>query len=158
MTALPTHTVADCTLDGAPIALARWPELTSAELARVVGLQCPGDALESAASYTWRLVQLPLAALERVNEDGEAPEGGWIAAYQRHCASDARAVADGSPQYAGRSDWLKNEWAQDTRIYPLFLVEEEEGLRLWDGYHRLAGAFFLALPAVWAVVGTPTSP
>lgn len=151
-----THTVPDCTLEGKPVALADWGTLGSDALARIVGRQEPGAALESASDYTWKVAMLPVAALELATEDGDAPKGGWLAAYQRHCEQDARAVADGSPEYAGRAAWLQDAWAKDTRIYPLFVVEDEPGVyRLWDGYHRLAGAFALKLEEVCVLLGKP---
>ena len=135
----PTHTVADCHLNGAPIAINNWTNMTRDQLAQVVGNQQPGE------------------------QDGETPEGGWSAAYERHLESDRQAVADGSPEYAGRDEWIRHVWLPETRIYPLYLVHEPDGgasnkprLRLLDGHRRLAGAFYYPFnDRVFAVVGSP---
>lgn len=147
-------TVLDCNLDGALIALPTWPLLSSDELARIVGKQGPGDIEEDARDYEWRFEMVPLERLRFSSEDGEEPEGGWVAAHKRHLKADAEAVAGGSPEYAGRDDWLKKVWAIDTAIYPLYVVEEEDGrLRLWDGYRRLAGAFAHKVQLVATLIG-----
>lgn len=150
------HTVDDCCLDGTPIALDRWPDLTSDELTRVVGDQDPGGDLEHARDYHWQVIRLPLEELRRCNEDGEEPDGGWIAAHQSHCEQDALAIKNGSPEYEGRPQWLREQWCEDTAIYPLYAVRTEEGgYRLWDGYRRLAGGFANGLTEALVVLGTP---
>lgn len=148
-------TEADCHLNGVPIALASLPRLSSQEIAQIVGFQEPGGEVVDAQDYDWTTQTLRLADLEESNDDGEAPEGGWKAAYFRHQADDMQAVDEGSPEYAGRQTWLAH-WCQDTRIYPLYVVREDDGYRLLDGYHRLAGAFFHDISGVFVFVGTPT--
>lgn len=146
---------ADCTLDGRRLLLSELPHLTSEDIAAIVGFQSPGgDIDEDASHYTWALFEVPLADLRACNEDGEEPEGGWKATYLRHQQSDQEAVASGSPEYAGRQEWLAG-WCHNTSQYPIFLVLEGGEYRLWDGYHRLAGAFWNEIPSVMAFVGTP---
>lgn len=150
-----TYTNADCTLEGRRLLLSELSELTSDNIAAIVGFQCPsGDLNEDASHYTWTLIEVPLVKLLACNEDGEEPEGGWKAAYLRHKQSDEEAVASGSPEYAGRQEWL-DQWCKNTSQYPIFLVVEDGDYRLWDGYHRLAGAFWNEIPSVTAFVGTP---
>lgn len=149
------QTVLDCSLDGRPVAVADWPRLSSEELARIVGFQEPGGSPESAGDYGWRFAVLPVESLRRSNQDFEEPEGGWAAAHQRHLASDRRAIAEGSPEYAGRDAWLRDVWGLDTAIYPLFVVLEEDGYRLWDGHRRLAGAFAYGVKNVAVLLGEP---
>ena len=159
----PTHTVADCHLNGAPIAINNWTNMTRDQLAQVVGNQQPGEALEKSEYYAWETGWIPLAQLLHASQDGDIPEGGWGAAYERHLESDRQAVADGSPEYAGRDEWIRHVWLPETRIYPLYLVHELEGgasgkprLRLLDGHRRLAGAFYYPFnDRVFAVVGSP---
>lgn len=163
-TSWPTHTVPDCTLDGERIALDAWPKLSSSDLARVVGRQSPGSALEDAQNWTWAFVELPLDALREATEDLEEPQEGWSATYSRYLANDARAVAEGSPAYAGRDAWIREVWGICPAIQPLFVVIElacrnegrlNDGYRLLDGYHRLAGAFHHGLDRVAVLLGTP---
>jgi len=147
------HTTADCSLNGARIALVDWSKLSSDELAQVVGVQEPGGTAEHPQDYDWEFTTLATDELRLATEDGDEPEGGWREAYLRHTAADAEAVSLGSPEYAGREQWLRT-WCEDTRIYPLYLVDEG-GYRLWDGYHRLAGAFYLGAERVAVVLGRP---
>lgn len=124
----------------------------------MVGRQQPAGDLEDARDYTWRFEFLPLEALRCATQDGEPPEGGWEDAHQRHLQADAQAVADGSPEYAGRAEWLRDVWGPCTQIYPIFVVQEdlEEGaFRLWDGHRRVAGAFQMKLARVAVLVGRP---
>lgn len=148
-------TVPDCSLDDMPIPLDQWTKLSPEQLASIVGTQEPGDRLEHALDYTWRFEILNVADLEFANEDGDAPHGGWRAAHERHLRADKDAVRGGSPEYAGRDEWLRDEWCQDSRVYPLFVVKEDGRYRLWDGYRRLAGAFYYGLTQVASLVGTP---
>lgn len=147
-------TAADCTLDGASFDVSRWPTLSSDELARIVGLQVHEGAEGTADDYHWELRLVPLGDLLDSALDGE-PDGGWAAAYLRQLEADRQAVASGSPEYAGRDCWIRDTWLANTACYPLFAVIEEDGLLLWDGHHRLAGAFYYEQAAVWALVGTP---
>lgn len=146
----------DCHLDGAPIAVADWSRLPSADLSAIVGPQCPSGALENPADFEWTFDFVRLGDLVDAGQDGE-PDGGWQAAYQRQLCEDAQAIAQGSPEYAGRDSWISGVWTKDTRVYPLFVVRESDGYRLWDGHHRLAGAFFYGLGRVAALIGAPKS-
>ena len=152
---MPHTTVEDCTLDGEPIELSLWPTLSSEALERIVGEQQPGSDLECADAYRWSFESIPLDDLRACTEDGEEPDGGWIATYARYLAHDQAAVDSGSPGYAGRGDWIRDRWTKDTSIYPLYLVNETGEWRLWDGHRRLAGAFHFGLASVFAVVGRP---
>ena len=158
-----THTVPDCHLHGQPIAINNWTNMTSDQLAQVVGTQQPGDALEDSKYCHWETAWVPLADLLHATQDASIPEGGWGAAYARQLKSDRLAIAHGSPEYAGRDEWIHRVWLPETRIYPLYLVreftpypEQKPRLRLLDGYHRLAGAFFYPFnDRVFALVGSP---
>lgn len=157
-------TVQDCTLNGASIALAEWPRLHSEEIARVVGPQQPGEALEDASDFTWEACWVALSDLHHATQDGDLPEDGWSSMYQRQLDSDRQAAANGSPEYAGRDAWIQHVWLRDSRVYPIYLVKEFDGdssrpprLRLLDGHHRLAGAFQYRADQVFALVGTPKS-
>lgn len=152
---MPLTTVPDCSLDGSSIALTDWPVLTHEQLSCIVGAQSPGGELEQARDYEWSFERISLERLRNCNEDGEEPEGGWDSAYLRNLTSDAEAVLGGSPEYAGRSAWLHDVWCKETAVYPLFVVRDGDGFRLWDGYRRLAGAFHHGLAEVAALVGTP---
>ena len=149
-----THTVLDCYLNGVPLAKDELASLSSEDIAAIVGFQMPGDALEDTSDYAWSFEMLPLDLLRFSNEDGEEPEGGWKAAYLRHQESDREAVANGSIEYEGRAEWLA-EWSRDTSIYPLYIVTEDDGYRLLDGYHRLAGAFWHGVEEVAVFLGSP---
>jgi hypothetical protein len=146
-------TAADCTLDGASFDVSRWPTLSSDELARVVGIQIHEGAAGTAGDYRWELRLVPLTELQNSALDGE-PDAGWSAAYLRQLEADREAVASGSPEYAGRDIWIRDTWLPNTACYPLFAVVEDAGLLLWDGHHRLAGAFHYGQTAVWTLVGT----
>ena len=148
-------TVPDCTLDSAVISITQLPHLSTDELARIVGTQEPGGYLLNARDYVWRFLMLPTRDLEHSNEDGEAPEGGWTAAHERHLAADQEAVENGSPEYDGRGEWLREVWCPNTAIYPLFVSLEEGEYRIWDGYRRLAGAFYYGVEQVAVILGTP---
>lgn len=145
-------TAADCRLDGARIEADRIPALSSAEIARTIGPSEAGLGGVSVDDFTWNSEQIPLEMLVACNQDGAEPGGGWKAAYERHRASDGRAVLDGSPAYAGRQTWLK-EWARQTEIYPIYPIEDDGAYFMVDGHHRLAGAHFHDAPFVWAFVG-----
>ena len=144
----------DCRLDGEPIQLDRLSCLTSEEIARVVGIQQPGGSLLDAKDFEWTYCAIPLEALRFCMEDGDEPESGWKAAYLRHEMADNEAVANGSPEYAGRQDWCA-QWVQNSAVYPLFLSCEDDRYWLWDGHHRLASAFWHDVPTVQAFVGVP---
>lgn len=157
--ALYTQTVADCNLDTKPITLAAWSALSSDELARVVGVQTPSVTLEYAQDYTWQFMWLPTEDIRCANDDGEEPEGGWHNAYLMHIENDRLAIANGSPEYAGRDDWLRTHWGNNTAIYPLYVVIDTDvqgqgQYRLWDGHRRLASAFFYGLNEVAILLGT----
>lgn len=126
--------------------------LTSDQISDIVGIQSPGDSLEYSNQYHWSFQIIPLDNLRYSNEDGEEPDGGWEEAYIRHKKSDDENVKNGSPEYAGRQEWLK-KWAEDTRIYPLYFIKENDKYRILDGYHRLAGAFFEKVSNVACFVG-----
>jgi hypothetical protein len=147
-------TVEDCNLDGSTIPLSDWPTLSSEQLARIVGEQQPGDMPEYAHRYEWQFVFLPVEDLRCSNQDYEEPAGGWSAAHQRHLQSDRRAVAEGSPEYAGRDVWLRDVWGANTATYPLYVLKEEDGYRLLDGHRRLAGAFSYGVSNVAVLLGT----
>ncbi len=149
-------TVPDCNLDGHTIPLSVIHHLSSEAIARIIGKQQPGNRLEDSNQYTWSFKEIPLEELRCSNEDGEEPSGGWKAAYLRHKKSDDLAIAQGSPEYAGREQWNK-KWCENTAIYPLYVVVEEGQYRLLDGYHRLASAFWNELPTVYAFVGRSKS-
>lgn len=159
----PTHTVPDCHLNGQPIAINNWTNMTSDQLAQVVGTQQPGESLEDAKDFAWETAWIPLGELLHATQDGEIPEGGWGAAYARHVESDRQAITNGSPEYAGRDEWIHRVWLPETRIYPLYVVrdwtpypEQKPRLRLLDGHRRLAGAFFYPFnDRVFALLGTP---
>ena len=148
-------TVEDCLLDGQQITLDHWQKLSSAQLALVVGTQAPDGGLEDAADYNWEFRSVSTEDLKLCGHDGEEPVGGWGAAYLRQLAEDRTAVENGSPQCEGRDAWIKNVWLADTRTYPIYLVMEPEGFRIWDGHHRLAGAQFYGAPEISALVGIP---
>lgn len=159
---MPTpHTLPDCHLHGAPIALIAWPTLSSEDLAVIVGDQQPDDALEKSEYCQWEARWVDLTELLGATQDGDAPDGGWSAAYLHHLVSDLHAVKGGSPEYAGRDAWIRDTWLADTRIYPLYLVYEWDEdhqmprLRLLDGHRRLAGAFHYKATQVFSLVGTP---
>lgn len=137
--------------------------MTSAQLAQVVGNQQPGDYLEKSEYYFWETAWVALDQLLHATQDGDIPVGGWSAAYLRQQQSDNDAIANGSPEYAGRDMWLRCAWMPDTRLYPLYLVQEpatdprdKPRLRLLDGHHRLASAFYYDFPGpIFALIGTP---
>lgn len=137
--------------------------MPSAQLAQVVGTQQPGEHLEKSDYFSWGTTWLRLDELLHATQDGDIPEGGWAAAYERHLEDDKQAVDNGSPEYAGRDAWLRCAWLPDSRIYPLYLVHEpavgvldKPRLRLLDGHRRLAGAFYYNFPGlIFALVGTP---
>jgi hypothetical protein len=110
-------------------------------------------SLESADDFVWRFATMDISELRHATEDGEDPEGGWEEAYARHALADAEAVKNGSPEYAGRAQWLKHVWGKDTRIHPLYVVHEEGSHRLLDGYRRLAGAFHFRINPVAVLIG-----
>ncbi|WP_411839693.1 hypothetical protein [Paracoccus sp. ME4] len=145
-------TARDCLLDGDRIRIDRIPELSSAEIARIIGPNEAGLEGASADEFIWHSERIPLDRLVACNQDGAEPAGGWKAAYERHRVSDERAVRDGSPAYAGRQDWLEG-WARQTEIYPIYLLEDAGRYFMVDGHHRLAGAHFHDAPFVWAFVG-----
>jgi hypothetical protein len=148
-----TMTAADCTLDGATIDVAHWEILFPEAMARIVGQQSPGGSLESADDFVWRFAMMDISHLRHATEDGEEPEGGWEKAHARHILADEEAVKNGSPEYAGRAQWLERVWGEDTRIYPLYVVHEDGAYRLLDGYHRLAGAFHFPINPVAVLIG-----
>lgn len=147
-------TVQDCNLNGSVLECSSLSGLCSDDIEKIVGCQMPGDNLDDATDYDWKFCFIPLNDLKHANEYGEEPEGGWKAAYLRHKQSDQQAVDSGSPEYAGREQWLKH-WCQDTRIYPIFVVKENDEYRILDGYHRLAGAFWFGIDKVACFVGCP---
>ena len=149
MTAL---TDPDCTLDGQRILLSRLPLLSSQEIAQIVGLHSPDLHTSPAQAYHWTLERLPLDTLRCSLDTGDEPVGGWKAAYLRHQASDAEAVRNGSPEYAGRQAWCA-QWVKNTAVYPLCVVHEAGEYWLWDGHHRLASAFWHEVLEVMAFVG-----
>jgi hypothetical protein len=153
MTGTSVLTAADCTLDGVSFDVSRWPGLSSSELARIVGVQIHEGAAGTAEDYKWELRLVPLIELQDSALDGE-PDGGWAAAYLRQLEADREAVASGSPEYAGRDRWIRDIWLPNTACYPLFAVIEDDGLLLWDGHHRLAGAVHYGQAEVWTLVGT----
>ena len=144
------QTVDACHLDG--VQITNWEILTSDELSSVVGIQAPGGDAEDSSHYHWRVVRISLEEIRYCNEDGEDPE--WAKTYLSHKEQDEKAIKDGSPEYAGRAKWLKI-WSKNTEIYPLYMVKEDGQYRLWDGYHRLAGAFFHKISHVMVILGEP---
>lgn len=146
------YLVSDCRLNGNIIAIETLPELSSDDITNIVGIQSPGAHTDNANDYIWSFQTIPLQDLRYSNEDGDEPDGGWLAAYNRHKLSDEENVKNGSPQYAGRQEWLR-QWCQDTRLYPLFIVLEDNQYRILDGYHRLAGAFHGCIENVACFVG-----
>lgn len=151
-------TTPDCQYAGQQIPYSLWFQLDSAQLASVVGTQAPLGPAESAENYDWSLQSVPTRDLLLAAHEGEVPEGGWQAAYLRQLEADRTAVQSGSPEYAGRDEWLRRVWVWDTLTYPLYLVKEPLGHRLWDGHHRLAAAFYYGALQVYALVGTPKTP
>lgn len=145
----------DCKLHNSLIPIETLTRLSSNDIASIVGTQCPGVNTEHATDYLWSFQTVPLQELRYSNEDGEEPDGGWEAAYIRHKINDDECVKNGSPEYAGRQEWLKT-WCLDTRIYPLYIVAEGNSYRILDGYHRLAGAFYAGIEAVACFVGHPS--
>ena len=159
---MPTlKTVPDCHFDGASIAFNAWKTFSPHELAKIVGDQQPGDTLEKSEFFHWEARWVDLHELLHATQDGDVPDGGWSQTYLRYLLSDQQAVSAGSPAYAGRAAWIKNEWLADSRIYPLYVVydwddeAEKRRLRLLDGHHRLAGAFHYSARQVFALVGSP---
>jgi hypothetical protein len=156
------YTTADCHLAGQPIEINAWSKLESDDLARIVGDQQPAEELEKSEYCTWTTDWVSVTDLLHATQDGDLPEGSWSAAYLRHLASDMQAVANGSPEYAGRDAWIRDVWLPNSRIYPLYLINEFSSrcntpprLRLLDGHRRLAGAFHYGARKVFALVGTP---
>lgn len=147
-------TCPDCNLDGESLRIDQLHELSSDNIARIVGVQAPGNDLDDADDYTWAFQIVKLNELRHCAEDGDEPDGGWKAAYLRHQESDRIAVLEGSPEYEGRAEWLE-EWSGNTAIYPLFVVTEGNQYRILDGYHRLAAAFWHELQEVAVFVGSP---
>lgn len=147
-------TCGDCILDGRPLRIDQLPELSSDDIASVVGLQAPGNDVDNADDYTWAYQIVNLDDLRCCNEDGEEPDGGWKAAYLRHQESDRAAILAGSPEYEGRAKWLE-EWVANTSMYPLFVVLDDGQYRILDGYHRLAAAFWHEVKDVAVFVGSP---
>ena len=154
-------TTSDCHLDGVPIGLDQWSLLHSNELGRIVGIQQPGEEPEESARCEWQAIWVTISDLLHASEDGDIPDKGWSAAYARYLKSDQQAVSHNSPQYAGRDAWIRDVWLPDTRIYPLYAVNEWSSdtnsfrLRLLDGYHRTAGAFHYGAKKVFALIGHP---
>ena len=146
-------TVPDCSLRGRPIKVADWRTMTSETIAEIVGSQAPAGPAEYPDEYEWRFVMMPLEDLRCSDQEYMEPEGGWAETYRKHCRWDALAVAEGSPEYAGRQEWFRDHWTKNTAIYPLFVVLEEDGYRVWDGHHRLAAAFFHGIPEVAVLLG-----
>jgi hypothetical protein len=118
----------------------------------MVGKQQPTDALECASGYAWKLVEMSTADLMSSKEEDELSKEEWMAMYRRQLESDQQAIENGSPEYAGRDAWIR-QWILMSETYPLFVVAEQQGYRLWDGHHRLAGAFFHGAPKVWVLLG-----
>lgn len=141
----------DCTLAGKRFSVAQWPKLTPAQLAAVVAT-CEPDNVRD---FDWTFCLIKTKDLREATQDGDEPEGGWEKAYQEHVRDDRDAVKNGSPEYSGRQDWLKNVWCKNTRIYPLFLTIEDGRYYLWDGHHRLAGAFHHDVKQVACILGRP---
>lgn len=148
-------TVADCSLNGEAIPLSYLANLTSEQISVIVGDQEPGSATLRASDYQWEFKFIRTEELQYSNEDGDAPDGGWSAAHERHIAYDLMAVKNGSPEYMGRAEWLREEWGVDTSIYPLFVSLESGQYRVWDGYRRLAGAFYNKVREVAVFLGRP---
>ena len=146
-------TVPDCRLRGRPIKIADWRTMSLETLAEIVGPQCPAGPAEYPDGYEWRFIMMPLETLRCSDQEYMEPEGGWAEVYRRHCRRDARAIAEGSPEYAGRQEWFRDHWTRNTEIYPLFVVLEESGYRVWDGHHRLAAAFFHGIADVAVLLG-----
>ena len=147
-------TVSDCGLDGLPIPLDQLAIISSVQIANIVSTQQPGNGQDHADDYDWSFQIISIQDLRCCNEDGEEPDGGWKRSYLRHQESDRAAVSSGSPEYAGRQDWLRT-WSNNTAIYPIFVVMEDGQYRLLDGYHRLAAAFWHGIDKVSAFVGRP---
>lgn len=148
----PSLTEPDCTLDGKRIRVTDWSTLTPEQLQRIVENRLDHADAED---YAWSFTVMPIEALREATYDGGEPDGGWKAAYQRQGESDAAAVRDGSPQYAGRAEWLRDHWVKNTAIYPLYVVDDDEGRYVADGLRRLAGAFYHNCREVCVLLGTP---
>ena len=148
-------TAPDCLYQGKQFPYLLWLQLDSAQLASVVGVQSPSGVDESAEDYDWVLQSVPTKDLALAAHEGEEPEGGWHACYLRQLEADLTAVRQGSPEYAGRDAWLRRVWLWDTLMFPLYLVKESTGYRLWDGHRRLAAAFYYNARQVFSLVGTP---
>lgn len=146
-------TCEDCHLDGQPFSISKWKSFDSDTLARIVGVQEPGSYTENLDDMTWEFKHIEVEKLRFANQDYEEPEGGWSAAWIRFLKSDEEA-AKTTPEYAGRDMWLKEHWLKCTDTYPLYVVLEEDGYRLLDGHHRLAGAFYYNLDKVAIILGT----
>ena len=161
MTFSTSCTTPDCHLDGVLIELDHWAIFDSNELGAIVGIQQPSNDLEQSENFTWLASWVPIDDLLHASEDSDIPDGGWSAAYARYLESDQLAVSNNSPKYAGRDAWIRDVWLLDTRIYPLYAVNEWDSdakafrLRLLDGYHRTAGAFYYGAKRVFVLVGQP---
>ena len=90
--------------------------------------------------------------LRYATEYGEEPKVGWKNLYLQFLQEDDVA-SKYSPEYAGRDNWLKNDWLTCTDTYPIFVILEDSRYRLLDGYHRLAGAFYYDLENVAIILG-----
>lgn len=142
----------DCLLDGKQFPITQLKLFTSDQLASIVGVQHPNDYLEEAKDYQWSFKYLPMESLRFATEYGEEPESGWENLYLCFLAED-EAAAQSSKAYLGRDNWLKNQWIACTDTYPLFVVMEEGNYRVWDGHHRLAGAFYYDIEKVAVILG-----
>jgi hypothetical protein len=146
-------TVQDCHLNGKSFSIKHWTRLDSTTLGQIVGVQEPGHYPERLDNLLWTFQYILIEKLRYANQDYEEPKGGWSEAYLRFLESDRQAAVC-SPEYLGRDTWIKEHWTQCTDIYPLYVVLEEDGYRLLDGHHRLAGAFYYKLDKVAIILGT----
>jgi hypothetical protein len=142
----------DCHLNGKSFSVTQWCKFDSTTLGQIVGVQEPGHYPERLDNLHWTFQYIEIEKLKYANQDYEEPEGGWSSAYLRMLESDRQAAVC-SPEYLGRDTWIKEKWIQNTQIYPLFVVLEEDGYRILDGHHRLAGAFYYHLEKVAIVLG-----
>lgn len=145
-------TNSDCLFQKNVFEIKNWKKFNSEELASIVGDQHPNGYMEDLTDFKWKFLSLNIKALKCATEYNEEPEGGWNKLYLQFLKDDESA-AKTSPEYAGRDNWLKNEWLPCTETYPLFVIKEDGNYRVLDGHHRLAGAFYYKLESVAVVLG-----
>lgn len=149
-------TNSDCLFQKKPFDIQQFQFFNSEELGSIVGQQSPNGYDENLKNVTWSYQFIDTINLQYATEYNEEPEGGWKQLYLKFLKED-EAAAQFSPEYLGRDDWIKNQWCQCTEIYPLYILKEDNQLRILDGHHRLAGAFYYEIPQIAIILGVPNT-